>query len=386
MKLPLNRRMARVLAQKDKHPESWSAEQMERIKKMQNLKYVDFKNAKICEEAGATDTRTFDGETLNPIIEGQHFSPFMATAFMPKNREQFVQHQSIRLSAANTFWPQIHKLLTHFERKRWDLFDKQLHELDLGLNSTTEIERVKATFRAIEEWEKVFAPDVQRYKEAVQKRIVLARATSRPLLTDLTNYFKVKGKDETINRELYSIRSKWAKYYPFLSPIYLSFYWDDKKHSFKGYTLAQKRFEELNLFYVECFETFCRISVIAGAIEGIIHNKALGVPIAKRLVSLDEFDVMKNGSKPDILKQLKVADLFVPFIDNKLRNGIGHHSAHYEVNTDSIKYRIENDKGIQDFEIRYIDFCTKVVHLYAQLHFVSQYAHWLRQSALGVPQ
>jgi hypothetical protein len=44
-----------------------------------------------------------------------------------------------------------------------------------------------------------------------------------------------------------------------------------------------------------------------------------------------------NGSKPDMLKQLKIADLFVPFIDNKLRNGIGHNSAHYDVATDSIR-------------------------------------------------
>lgn len=154
----------------------------------------------------------------------------------------------------------------------------------------------------------------------------------------------------------------------------------------KDYTLAEKRFEELRLFYVDSFETLCRISVIAGAMEGIIHNRALGVPIAKRLVSLDEFDVMKNGSKPDILKQLKIADLFVPYIDNKLRNGIGHHSAHYDVKSDSIKYRIGNDKGIQDLEISYIEFCDKVVRLYGQLHFVSQYAYWLRQTALGVPQ
>jgi hypothetical protein len=387
MKLPLNRRMARVLSQKDKHPESWFNEQIQRIGKMQNLKFVNLKNAKECDDNPTiSDTRTFDGETLNPIVEGQHFSPHMATAFMPKDREKFGRQQYVRRMAAEKFWPQLHKLLTHFERKRWDLFDKQLKELDLDLNPTTVIERIKAAFTAIESWEQVFAPDVQKSKEAVLKRIVLARATSRPLLNDLADYFKAKGKDETISRELHSIRSKWAKYYSFLSPIYLSFCWDDKKYSLKDYTLAEKRFDELNLFYVECFETLCRISVIAGAMEGIIHNKVLGIPITKRLVSLDEFDVMANGSKPDILKQLKIADLFVPYIDNKLRNGIGHNTAHYDVKSDSIKYRNENKSGFTDFEIPYIEFCTKIVHLFRQLHVVSQYAHWLRQSALGVPQ
>jgi hypothetical protein len=120
--------------------------------------------------------------------------------------------------------------------------------------------------------------------------------------------------------------------------------------------------------------------------EGIIHKKVLGIPITKRVVDMDEFDTMENGRKPDFLRQLKIADLLFPFIDNKLRNGIGHHSAHYDVQSDLIKYRSENKSGIQDFQISYIEFCTKVVHLYRQLHFVSRYAHWLRQSALGVPQ
>ncbi len=295
-------------------------------------------------------------------------------------------HQAIRQAAANTHWPSIHKLFTHFERKHWDLFDKQLKKLELGITATTETERIKAAFTSIEKWEMPFAPDEQQFKEFVLKRLVLARATSRPLLIDLANYFKAKGKDESIIRELMSIRNNWSKYYLFLSPLYLPFYWDEKKYSLKDYTVAEKRFEELRLFYVDSFETLCRISVIAGAMEGIIHNKALGIPITNRLVSLDEFDIMRNGSKPDILKQLKIADLFVPYIDNKLRNGIGHHSAHYDVKSDSIKYRIENDKGIQDLEISYIEFCDKVVRLYRQLHFVSQYAHWLRQTALGVPQ
>lgn len=208
MKLPLNRRMARVLAQKDKRPEGWFKEQMERIQKMQHLKYVNIKNAKPCDEdPSITEVRTFDGETLNPIEEGKHFSPFQATVWMPKHRETFMLHQAIRQAAANTHWPSIHKLFTHFERKHWDLFDKQLKKLELGITATTETERIKAVFTSIEKWEMPFAPDEHEFKEFVLKRIVLARATSRPLFIDLANYFKSKGKDESIIRELMSIRN-----------------------------------------------------------------------------------------------------------------------------------------------------------------------------------
>ena len=81
---------------------------------------------------------------------------------------------------------------------------------------------------------------------------------------------------------------------------------------------------------------------------------------------------------------MTIADLFVPFIDNKLRNGIGHNSAHYEAGKDLIHYRIENDKGIQNITISYTKFCDTLVALFRQLHVVSLYAHWLRQSTLGV--
>jgi len=133
MKLPLNRRMARVLATKEKHPKSWFKEQLKRISKMPKLKYVNLKNAKFCGEEGATETRTFDGENLNPVDEAKHFSPFIATAFLPRNLEKFALHQGMRKAAVEIFWPQIHKLLTHFERKNWKLFDKQLQELELEI-------------------------------------------------------------------------------------------------------------------------------------------------------------------------------------------------------------------------------------------------------------
>jgi hypothetical protein len=203
-------------------------------------------------------------------------------------------------------------------------------------------------------------------------------------MQELVEFFRSKGKDESIYRELVAIRDRWAKHYVCLSPIYMRFYWDDSQHKLEPYSITEKRFDDLKLHYVESFETFCRISVIAAGIEGIISKGKVGVPLAKRVMDLAQFDTTPNGSKPDMLKQLRIADLFVPFIDNKLRNGIGHNSAHYDVATDSIRYRVENEKGIQDLNISYTLFCEKVVTLYRQLHVVSLYAHWLRQSTLGV--
>lgn len=215
-------------------------------------------------------------------------------------------------------------------------------------------------------------------------RVALAETQAPSLTKDLITYFQKNQKDESIVRELWAIRSRWMNCHAALAPVFISLYWDNKLHSLDSFTLAKKCFDDLKPLYVDCFETFCRISVIAAGLEGIIFKNAMGVPTAKRVLSLAEFDVMKNGCKPDVLKGLVIGDIFAPYIDHNLRNGIGHHSAHYDVKKDSIQYTTENQKGRKKFEITYSQFCAQLVQLYGQLELVSTYVHWLRQAALRV--
>jgi hypothetical protein len=83
---------------------------------------------------------------------------------------------------------------------------------------------------------------------------------------------------------------------------------------------------------------------------------------------------MTNGLKQNILDKLAIADLFIPFIDHRLRNGIGHNAARYDVVEDKINYK----NGTQYYSIYYIEFCDKVVKLYGQLELISLYSNWLQ--------
>jgi hypothetical protein len=381
MKLLLEKRLARIFARAKKLGEIWADREMRRVAKMRNIVLANLKNAKSCKYSSAvSDVITVDGETLNPIAK-HHFSPFMATVWLPKDREQFALHQRMRHASAVKFGPQIQKLVVHFERKQWKLFDKQLNELELGITAKTDSDRAGALFHAAELNALVFRPANDKYVQQIKQRIALAESTSPNHVADLVKFFQFKKKDEAIVRQLWSIRERLGKYYDFLSPIYHCYYWDEKAHTLDHYTLAQKRFEELKPFFQDCFETFCRISVIAAGLEGIIVKNSVGVPLAKRVMPLEEFDVSTNGSKPANLKGLVIGNIFAPLIDNKLRNGIGHHASHYDVKSDTVHYVTENDKGIKRFEISYIRFCEKIVALYAQLETVSPYAHWVRKAA-----
>ena len=285
----------------------------------------------------------------------------------------------MRRSVIEHFWPQIDKLILHFRREQWDLFDKQHNELLKKNEKFTSITQRKiALYQALENYCKLFRPaDVSPYK-LIDDRINLAIGTSSSAIDDLAKYYAAKNKSIEIDNQIQDIRRRWVKIYYAVEPIYIAIYWNPEQYKLADYTLAQKRFDELKSIYIDCFETFCRISVIAAGIEGIIATKTASVPKAKGTLTLEQFDTMSNGSKSDILRKLAIADLFVPFIDHRLRNGIGHHAAHYDVIRDKIDFTIENRKGIQVFEISYIAFCDKVVNIYRQLELVSLYSNWLQ--------
>ncbi len=148
--------------------------------------------------------------------------------------------------------------------------------------------------------------------------------------------------------------------------------------------MSQKRFEELRSFFIDCFETFCRLAVIAAGFEGIAEINRFAVPIKNGVKKITDLESMPNGNKHTVLKQLKYGDLFVPFIDAKLRNGIGHNSAHYDVRSDRVRYRNTSpSRGIEEFDISYVRFCEKVIRLYSQLEACAPLAHFLRGRSIG---
>jgi hypothetical protein len=384
MNLLLNKRIqeAQSRAKSDKD----FTNRMHKIANMRNVEYVNLKNCDVAEnKENSTKVLTLDGDYLVPL-SGMDFSPFMALPRMPLNPQKYLAHQDGRRSGVKRIWPEIKRLIVHAERHHWDLFDEQFKTLELGEIPKSEAERKRAIFWVTELYGRMFSSDAPDVRTRINQRIALASNTSTSLTKQLVSYFQDIQKDELIIRELNAIRDMWGKVYSSLAPVFACLYWNGKRpESLDSYTLARKRFDELKPLYVDCLETFCRISVIAGGLEGIILNNALGVPSSKRVLSLAQFDVeTKNGSKADILKGLPIGDLFTPFIDHNLRNGIGHHSAHYSVATDLIDYVTENKNGRKQHSISYIRFCEKVVRLYGQLEAVSTYAHWLRMQTLGI--
>jgi hypothetical protein len=355
-----------------------------------DYEYTKIVNAEWTDE-GLSDDKDFstittvvlDGENLVPIT-GEVFSPFMSTANLPENPVKFRMHQGIRFHMAEKIWPMIEKLLIHENNRNEELFDKQKAELGYRDECSSWEERILLTLHILQRYGEIFSPDRKSAYDLIRQRINLSETVSSTLHKDLLDYLIETGKSCTLFKEIMDIRKRWVYLYPMLSPVYIVFYWSEKANSLDYYTLAQKRFEELKPFYVDCFETLCRISVLAAAIEGIIWNKSLTVKTSKKLINITTFDEMPNGSKRNILKNLVIGDLFTPFIENRIRNGIGHHTARYDVHSDLVTYSNRAKRGTEWNIIPYVQFCEKVVRLYVQVQTVSIYAHWAKARAEGI--
>lgn len=349
--------------------------------------YATIKNAKWIEsETGIINEMKLDGESLIPTNDNDVIMPFVKTVFLSENFEKFREDQSIRFFVVQKIWPTIEKLIHYYRNDNNELFIKQLGALEKKGEPKNRKERTVLLIEVLDEYGVFFRMRRTTDEQVVRQRINLGENISKNEVNKLIDYLKSKGKDQSLFLEIENIRNTWAKniYYS-LFPIFNIFYWDKSKYNLDSYTLCQKRFDDFKQFYVDCFETFCGVSLIAASLEGIILNGSHRIPKKNGEMRLESYEKMNNGTKPDILKNLgAIGNIFVPYIDSRLRNGIGHHSAIYNVSKDCIEYQNQSTSGVQHFDIPYIRFCEKIVQLYVQIEIVSLYVNWILGKVSGM--
>ena len=175
-------------------------------------------------------------------------------------------------------------------------------------------------------------------------------------------------------KEIFSVRTSFVNCYQFLQPLITVAYW--KEEAREPVTLSDKGFDELRQLYIDCFETLFRLLVLATGFEMIILNRKLDVPTKKGSMTLDQFEQLPNAAnKRDHIAKYPIEDLFMPVLDTDFRNGIGHHSAHYEQEADAIAIFDTKKSGTLSRVVGYTEFCQKVLDLFATFELVSMYHH-----------
>lgn len=347
-------------------------------------KLINAKWIKSEKEPPKIQVRVFDTETLIPLALGDFFSPFLKTAHLPKDMERYHRDRAVRIKLCQEIWPVIRKLQVHYSKQNWNLYRKEWQNLDAEFGEVRPTALGAHFLRQLYRFGTDFRPFTDASTSLFRQRINLAEAISAQACAELLKYLNGIGWIDYLFNELFSIKDRWINIYGIVQPIYLSLYWDPAKNNLDDYAVSQKRFDELKPLFVDCYETLCRISVIAAVVEGIIFNGQAEIPNGKKTMPPDAYRGIDNGKKFELFGNLVPAPHFNTMADGKIRNGIGHHSAHYEVGGDLIRYRKENKKGVQDFSVPYTRFCEALVMLYIQFDAASIYINWIVARKLGL--
>ena len=171
--------------------------------------------------------------------------------------------------------------------------------------------------------------------------------------------------------------------YKGLQPLVQMRYWRAELRTPAAFLVSVKRFESLRQLYLSMYETSCRLLVIGMVVESVIRSGGLEIPLAKRSVSMDQFEALANGVKTDHFSSMVVWDLFQNALDKGLRNGIGHNAAHYEDESDEV-HLFDSRRGAKVAErMGYTEFCNRVLHLFEAMELAAIYHQWLHISVDG---
>lgn len=337
-------------------------------------------------ETGAVKTLTFDPERVAPADGVMKFSPWMDEFFKlgPAAHEAYGLEEVLRRSWGDSQWPWVKKLIIHFNNRNLALFDKEARLDKKSPEAGSWASRLSLLYILLERAFDNFTLNNRASVERVRQRLALARSISPQLFDQLATDYVTSLRMKKIWDELNGIRTSFLNLYPAIAPLLrMHIYWKSSEDkSLTKFALPDKRFDDLKSLYVHCFETLCRLMVVAVAIEAIIHCRSLEIPTSKATMSLWEFEAMANGNKHTILRQYPIQDLFVPAIDSKLRNGIGHHSAIYEAATDEVIYYSHGEPDLRETRMPYTEFVHKVLHLYSVLELAAHYFHALHVRAV----
>lgn len=272
--------------------------------------------------------------------------------------------------------------MIHFANRNKRLFDKEA-KLEKGSPHTLNWgSRISLFYRLVEKASDNFTLTRRMERQRVQQRVALAQRISGNLFDELVELYVSTSRMSKLWAELNTVRSEFLANYLSLSPILRTMvYWSEPPTNLAEYQVSEKKFDELKHLYVACFETLCRLTVIVIALEAIIHHKKLTVPTKKGEMSLWEYEAMPNGNKPSQLTKYPIHDLFVPLMDSKLRNGIGHHSAMYVAQTDEVVYYNHQGKSLGEIRLSYTDFIYKLLEIYSAVELASLYFHVLHIKA-----
>jgi predicted RNA-binding Zn-ribbon protein involved in translation (DUF1610 family) len=322
---------------------------------------------------------TFHAEVLAPrkAFEVDGLSPFVIAVHYFEDYGFYQVHELARKDVREKYWPGVKRAAVHFERRQWDHFGVELK------NVLEETEELRPTFKGkARQMSEVVGYSVQWFVfdysgqwtgEAVQfARAVVAHPAE---LQQFADEYRKSGRMVAMWRQLLNLHNEYIAKYPSWAPILQLRYWKEQPKDLDDLVVSDKRFEELKTIYLTAFELLGKISTIALAVELIATTGSTTAWVMNKgdVKSIWDFEALDTGNKHQQLSKHAAIKHFVPLLDTKLRNGIGHAAAHYDAVTDEVVCVKAEGANLTEWRISYTRFCHAVVEVMSNLFFAEQY-------------
>lgn len=343
-----------------------------------NLKYEEPTNAKW--DDGAEDSEhmvLFYPEVMIPKDLKPPMSPFVVTVWNLKNTEEYQKEEAIRRISKDKLWPALQRAYVHFENGNLELMKKECESITKGMPDFTDQENRGGWILAVtRQFFDRFVAHPRR-SARIEKSVALATRKAEKELRSLADEYVKTGRMIALWKEIKAVRTQFISLYESLLPLLMvRRYWKDHLQKIDGYLLSNKNFEDLRALYVDAVETSFKLLVVGLAIELIA---ATGKPLVKTKAGDRDiwwFEQLKNGLKNTQLQKYPIFNHLTPALDLPLRNGVGHHSAHYDVNKDEIVYVRADGARLDEFRLSYTEFVDKVFEAYCAFELSSVFFQW----------
>jgi hypothetical protein len=259
----------------------------------------------------------------------------------------------------------------HFERGDWDLFDKESPSPSGEPPSICG--RLVNLYSLLTAGFSRFTLNSQGKRDRVMQRFTLARVSEPEIFEALASQYLASGRIRRAWRAVAGVRRAFVRIYPYIQPLLQMRHWHKELQDLRKFKISDKKFDDLRQLYTDCFETLCRLMVLAMAVEAIIHHKELEIPTRKGKMTLDQFEALNNASKVIHIQHYLIGELFAPVLDADFRNSLGHNSAHYEASSDAVFLYGPKHCGPIQRSLGYTEFCDKVHKLFAAFELAAIY-------------
>jgi hypothetical protein len=135
--------------------------------------------------------------------------------------------------------------------------------------------------------------------------LALARSIS-PDLTEKGLFGELQRTGRLLEwwRQIQGVRTAYFQAYPYYHPVLQPYYWKEEDPDVSSYVVSNKGMSILKDLYISAFETLARTSVIAVALEAVIHHNKLELPTKKGAsLTIFEFEALTTANKRDHLNR-----------------------------------------------------------------------------------